>query len=68
MRRLVRGKSETDMFFDKENLEIINDNLKKFRNVKVIRKIITNEPEKLSARGPKNSVKNFAKSALMNRK
>ena len=35
---------------------------------KVIRKIITNEPEKLSARGPKNSVKNFAKSALMNRK
>lgn len=32
---LIRSKSETDWFRDKENLDIINNNLKKFKKTKV---------------------------------
>jgi len=32
---LIRSKSETDWFRDKENLDIININLKKFKKTKV---------------------------------
>lgn len=41
---LIRSKSETDWFRDKENLDIININLKKFKKTKVDKEI-TEQPE-----------------------
>lgn len=67
MRKLVRSKSETDMFFDKQNLEIINENLRKFRDIKMIK----NNPidQNISfTRGNKNIIKKKKISALMNSK
>jgi len=32
---LIRSKSESDWFKDKENLDIINNNLRKFKKIKV---------------------------------
>ena len=36
MKRLIRSKSDTDMFVDKKDLDIIHSNLKNFKNLKVI--------------------------------
>lgn len=43
---LIRSKSETDWFRDKENLDTINNNLKKFKKTKV--KNTTNAKPELS--------------------
>jgi hypothetical protein len=34
MKTLIRGKSDTNLFFQKDNLDIINYNLKKIKNAK----------------------------------
>lgn len=35
---IVRSKSETDWFSDKQSLEIVNNNLKKMKNISVIKR------------------------------
>ena len=35
MKKILRSKSETDIFFDKESLDLIHDNLGKFKNRKL---------------------------------
>jgi hypothetical protein len=48
---LVRSKSETDWFKDKQNLDIINNNLRKFKNIKIYK----DENEKIEKEQEKNN-------------
>lgn len=61
---MVRSNSDTDMFFDKENLDIIHTNLKNFKHTKFLdKKGLTAEKSK-----SKLVKKESTKLALLNRK
>lgn len=67
---LVRSKSETDWFKDKENLDIINNNLRKFKNIKILKEENQNTEKETQAakiEKPKN-LKQKAKISLLDSK
>ncbi len=58
---LIRSKSESDWFRDKENLDIINDHLKKFKKNQIIK--LNNEKNDIS---DKNNTSNIHRNANQN--
>lgn len=57
MRKIVRSKSDTELFFEKENLDIIHGNLKKMRSNKFIQQKKTTEKQIRNKPSPKKSAK-----------
>jgi hypothetical protein len=59
MKRILRSKSETDIFFDKEYLNLIHDNLNKFKQPKNIKNESLKKKKKNSNTRVNEKGKNF---------